>query len=372
MKDAQEKRKKHTEQSIAQNVKAGKKAGDDKRLNQSASRQKKLDERGGMEVSAKGTRFKLNRDRGGFHLSARGEIEVPDFDLPVKISLPATPPDLRFPGTLVSLEKVSFSYPGRKRVPVLTDIDLTIHPGERVGITGLNGSGKTTLVSLIVESGEEGTSAPTPTKGTITRHPRARIGRFSQEAVEELNALAAERPAMSALAHLIEFAGGEVPEKEARAVLGGLGLQGQTASDIPIALLSGGQKVRLALAKLLWSAPHLLILDEVTTHLDADTILGLVLALRDYEGAVLVITHDRFFMRCVVEGENAFKLAPGIRGDEESGEESESEDEAGARAGVVYRLVKGQLKKLDDGMQQYEEITARAVARLKKRARPAV
>jgi ATPase subunit of ABC transporter with duplicated ATPase domains len=134
-----------------------------------------------------------------------------------------------------------------------------------------------------------------------------------------------------------------------------------------LALLSGGQKVRLALAKLLWSPPHLLILDEVTTHLDGDTILALVVALSNYEGALLVITHDRFFMRCVIEGQSPYKLIPRTNAEDKPEEdESEDEEEAGARVGVVYRLVKGQLKKLDGGMEQYEEIAGRVAARLSK------
>jgi ATPase subunit of ABC transporter with duplicated ATPase domains len=97
----------------------------------------------------------------------------------------------------------------------------------------------------------------------------------------------------------MDMDGAEMEEKEARQMLGGLGLHGQTASDVPLVLLSGGQKVRVALAKLLVPPPQLLILDEVTTHLDAETILSLIVALKDYDGALLVITHDRFFMRYV-------------------------------------------------------------------------
>lgn len=100
----------------------------------------------------------------------------------------------------------------------------------------------------------------------------------------------------------MEAAGSGMEEKEGRQILGSLGLHGQTVSDVPLFLLSGGQKVRVALAKLLWPPPQLLILDEVTTHLDADTILGLVLALKEYDGALVVVTHDRFFMRYVGHG----------------------------------------------------------------------
>jgi ATP-binding cassette subfamily F protein 3 len=297
MKDAQDKQKKHMEKSVQNNIKAAREKGDDKKLKQAASRQKKLDERMGIQVGLKGGRFKLNRDLGGYHTNMRADIEIPDFDPPVKMGFPRQPPDLRFPGSLVSLEKVSFSYPGRRKVPILTDIDLTIHPGARVGLAGLNGSGKTTLVSLIMGSGDDVVGGLTPTKGTITRHSRAKFGRFSQQSVEELTTTAAQDPKLTAMSHLMEVSGDEMTEKEARQILGSLGLQGQPASEVPLGLLSGGQKVRVALAKLLWPPPQLLILDEVTTHLDSDTILGLVNALREYDGALLVVTHDRFFMR---------------------------------------------------------------------------
>jgi ATPase subunit of ABC transporter with duplicated ATPase domains len=139
----------------------------------------------------------------------------------------------------------------------------------------------------------------TPTSGTITRHARARIGRFSQQSVEEISAIASMNPQLTALKHVMEVGGAEMQEKDARGLLGGLGLHGQAVSDVPLNLLSGGQKVRVALAKLLWPPPQLLILDEVTTHLDSDTIMSLVIALKEYDGALLVVTHDRFFMRYV-------------------------------------------------------------------------
>ncbi|KAF2790089.1 ABC transporter ATP-binding protein uup-1 [Melanomma pulvis-pyrius CBS 109.77] len=366
MKDAQDKQKKHMEKTVQNNIKAAREKGDDKKLKQAASRKKKLDERMGIQVGLKGGRFKLNRDLGGYHTNMRAEIEIPDFDPPVKLGFPRQPPDLRFPGSLVSLEKVSFSYPGRRKVPVLTDVDLTIPPGARVGLAGLNGSGKTTIVSLIMDSGDA-VEGLRPTKGTITRHSRAKFGRFSQQSVEELTALAAQKPQLTAMSHLMEAAGEEMAEKDARQILGSLGLQGQPASDVPLGLLSGGQKVRVALAKLLWPPPQLLILDEVTTHLDADTILGLVNALREYDGALVVVTHDRFFMRTVVEGESPYKLAPGGVAEEDADGEASDDEEPGAAAGTVYRLARGQLKKLERGMEQYEEIAARTAARLARR-----
>lgn len=362
MKDSLDKQKKHLEKSVDNNMKAAKKTGDDKKLKQAASRKKKLDDRMGMEVSAKGGRFKLNRDLAGYHLTSRAEIEVPEFDPPAKMVLPTKVADLRFPGALLSLQRVNFAY--KKQAPILRDVDLTIHPGERVGICGMNGSGKTTLVSLAMAAADGSLPSMKPTSGAITRHTRARFGLYSQQSGEELDALVAEKPEMTALSHLLEVNPSQT-EQEARGLLSGVGLAGRVASDVPIKLLSGGQKVRLALAKLFLAPPHLLILDEVTTHLDTDTIDALVGALRGYEGAILVVTHDRFFMRCVVEGESPKSIARSYRPDEDD-DVSDSEESDGDAEGkrTVYRLSKGRLSKLEGGMLQYEEIAERSSKKL--------
>lgn len=112
--------------------------------------------------------------------------------------------------------------------------------------------------------------------------------------------------------------------------------------------------MRLALAKVLYNPPHLLILDEVTTHLDPDSIQALALRLREYQGAILLITHDRFFMRCVVEGESPRSSTEGV--EDESEEEPDSSEDGLPECGVVYRLFKTKLKKLAGGMQQYEDM----------------
>ncbi|THZ00308.1 ABC transporter domain-containing protein [Aureobasidium pullulans] len=342
MQAAQEKQKKHIQATIDQNLKMAKRSGDDKKLKQVSSRKKKLNERMGMEVSAKGT-------------SSRGSIDVPDFDPPVRMAFPLSPSDLRFPGALVSLEGVCFDYRTKStQTPILHDINLNIHLGDRVGIVGLNGSGKSTLVSLMTASPQKSPGGPVPKKGKVERHTRARIGLYSQQAVEELQDMAVTRPRLTALTHLMEFTGESVSEQEARGLLSSLGLVGKITSEVPISLLSGGQKVRLALAKVLWNPPHLLILDEVTTHLDPDTIQALALRLQHYKGAILLITHDRFFMRCVIEGESPKRTS---RGDEdESDEDTDSSENSLPESGVVYRLFKTKLKKLEGGMQQYEDM----------------
>ncbi|KAK3695957.1 hypothetical protein LTR37_018252 [Vermiconidia calcicola] len=366
MKEAQDKQKKHMQSTIDQNVRAAKRAGDDKKLKQAASRKKKLDERMGMEVSAKGGRFKLNRDLPGYHTTNRAAIEVPDFDPPVRFTFPTTPSDLQFPGALLTMEHVTFAYPNNKKTPVLQDVSLTIHMGERIGIAGKNGSGKSTLVALATAGTNGSTTPMQPTSGTITRHTRARIGLYSQHSVEELDRVSFEKPESTALSHLIEYGGAELQEKDARALLSSVGLTGKTASDVPISLLSGGQKVRVAIAKLMYRPPHLLILDEVTTHLDSDAIEALIYALGNYEGAILVVTHDRFFMSCVVEGESPRSIARRYQPQDEDDSEELSEEESPIRQRTVYRMVKGRLKKLDGGMQQYEEIAARASSKMGK------
>jgi ATPase subunit of ABC transporter with duplicated ATPase domains len=372
MKDAVDKQRKHMEQSVQNNIRAAKRTGDDKKLKQAASRQKRIDDRTGLTVSAKGGRWKLNRDAGAYGLSKRSQVEIPDFEPPPRIAFPLEPADLRFPGALVSLEHVSVTWSSSPRTapPTLSDVSLTIHPGQRLGLCGLNGSGKSTLVHAIA-----GTSGVRVAGGAVARHPRLQIARFSQHAVDELGDLGRADASLTALAHLraatAHVDGGGLSEQDARGVLGSLGLAGAPAASTPLGALSGGQRVRLALALCLWRAPHLLVLDEATTHLDADSIAAFALALRGFKGAVIVVTHDRFFMRCVVEGASPAVVSgrTALEKMEKMGLElpesdGEGEGEEGVGRGTVYRVFRGGLRKLEGGMDEYEDIAARLAAKM--------
>ena len=336
MKDAQDKQIAHTKKTILESIKHGKASGDDNRLKLAKSRQKKLDERTGMQVSAKGGRWKLNRDLAGFHNNTRAEIEIPKEERGIHMSFPEAP-DLRFPGSLISLEKVTFSYP-RSPKPVLNEIDLVIHSGDRIGIVGLNGSGKSHLIRLLVDEQKA-------TKGSVTRHPRVHIGYYSQHAVEALQDLGRSEPILTALTLLTRLSP-ESPEQEIRGLLGSLGLPGNLASSVPILKLSGGQLVRLELAKIFLEQPHILILDEPTTHLDLPTVFGLTQALKEYIGAIVLVSHDRFLVRCVVEGD-----ALEVDSDDEEGQDEDGEDR---KPGVVFELKASKLVKKINGVTGWE------------------
>ncbi|KAK7956893.1 ABC transporter [Apiospora aurea] len=366
MKEAKEKQKEHMEKTIARNMKEGRAKDDQNKIRQAKSRQKKLDDRWGLEVNSRGGRFKLNRDLVGYHLTSRAEIEVEEEDRPVSLVLPTTT-DLRFPGPLLSLEQVSFSYTplskaGKAAAPspfALGGITLSVHMGDRIGIVGLNGSGKSTLVKLLVEETK-------PTSGTLTTHPRLKLGYYSQHAVDDLRRLGespspAEGPEpalLTSLSLLTQEVAGALDEGAVRGLLGSLGLPGRLASDVPLRKLSGGQLVRLQLARLLWRRPHCLVLDEVTTHLDYETVAALRDALRGWEGAVVLVSHDRWFVRGVVEG-----LVDDD--DNENSENGEGRwDEERPRRRVVYRLRAGQMTELRGGVGEFEEGVGKRVRKL--------
>lgn len=342
MKEAQEKQVAHMEASIRENTKLGKKTNDDNKLRMAKSRQKKIDDRTGIQVNAKGGRFKLNRDLPGYHTRHRAEIEVPQDEKGASMLLPPAG-ELRFPGPLVSLENVTYQYPRATRAPVqapvLNGIDFVMHMGDRVGLMGLNGSGKSTLVRVL-------TGSFPPTKGKVTTHARLKLGYYAQHTIDELHDQGQAEPELTALALMSRVTEGEgFDEGEVRGLLSAMGLQGRIVSDVSIRRLSGGQLVRLGLAKTVWNSPHLLVLDEITTHLDFHTVTALASALQEFNGAVLVVSHDRFLVRSVVETK---------------GEDADEEEDKHRR--VVYVMKGGKLEQRS--VEQFEHSLAKRVAKM--------
>ncbi|KDQ06596.1 hypothetical protein BOTBODRAFT_246354 [Botryobasidium botryosum FD-172 SS1] len=355
-KSALDKKRSAIEKSIETGIKTAKKTGDENRARMVKSRQKKLDERWGLERSAKGTRFKLNRDAAGYHFTSRADIKIEDPDKAITLPFP-DPEPMRFPGALISASNITFTY-SRTAPNVLEDVSLTIHPGARVGLVGKNGEGKSTLVKLLIGSLR-------PQKGTVERHPRLRLGYFDQHSVEILST--ADIARTSALGHFIEQLkekhGIEIDEQTGRSFLGAFGLHGKTAIN-PISTLSGGQKVRLAMGLVVYPAPDLLVLDEATTHLDKDTITALIRALRQYTGAVLLVSHDRHFTRCVVEGAPIIPPSDDPDDDDEEEDDSDEEGQTG-QTGTVYVVgPKGRVKPLSGGTDEYVALVERRMKRL--------
>ncbi|OJJ63777.1 hypothetical protein ASPSYDRAFT_138981 [Aspergillus sydowii CBS 593.65] len=351
MKEAQERQIAHMEATVREGIKVGKKTNDDNKLRMAKSRQKKLDDRMGVQVNARGGRFKVNRDLPGYHLSARDEIEVPQDEKGVLIALPA-PSELRFPGPLISLEGVVFKYK-TGAAPVLKGIDLVMHLGDRVGIMGLNGCGKSTLIRLVA-------GIAIPTQGKVSSHSRLKMGYYAQHSIEELQKLGQEDPSLTALGLMTKEVEGSLNEGQLRGLLSSLGLQGRIVSDVPVLRLSGGQLVRLALARVIWNAPHLLVLDEITTHLDFHTVTALASALSTFSGAILLVSHDRFMVRAVIEGKKDIdhKMDEDFEGVEEESDESQP------RRRVVYVMKAGTMKAQDNGVEQFEQSLVKRVQKM--------
>lgn len=346
MKEAQDKQRAHMEKTIAQNMKAGKANDDQNKIRQAKSRQKKLDDRTGMMKNARGGRLKLN-DQVGFFFKARQDIEIPPEERPVFIYLPQ-PWDMRHPGSLLSLENAGYRYSPRAPLTV-QGVTLTVHMGDRIGILGLNGAGKSTLIKLLVQECR-------PSVGTATTNSEAKIGYYSQHAVEGVKEIGKKDPELTALGLLMSEHGDEANEGEIRGHLAKFGLPGRFASDVPIAKLSGGQLVRVQLARLCWTPHHCLVLDEVTTHLDYETVIAFREALAHWRGAVVLVSHDRWFMRGVIEG--------GEDDDDDDDADSDDDDNKPKGKRVVYRIKKGELVELKGGVGEFERLMERRVTRL--------
>ncbi len=170
--------------------------------------------------------------------------------------------------------------------PLLTGVDLAIERGARIGLLGRNGAGKTTLIRTLTGELE-------PLGGRIRRAASARIGYFAQQGVDKL------RADDSPLAHMARIAP-QAREAELRGFLGRFGFRGEDALR-PIGPMSGGEKARVLLAELVHGKPQLLVLDEPTNHLDATARDALTEALAEFDGALLLVSHDRYLLRASVD-----------------------------------------------------------------------
>ncbi|KAG8624807.1 hypothetical protein KVT40_007874 [Elsinoe batatas] len=348
MKDAQEKKTDRMKKSIADTVKQGKKRGDDNALRTAKSRTKKLENSTGLMKSATGGRFKLNRDRAVYDDKKLAEIEIPTLETSVSMLIPGAT-ELRNAGALASLENVTLKFKSADK-PTLSNINLVIHSGDRIGIMGLNGSGKSTLIKVLTQSLR-------PSSGIVTHHPQLKLGYYSQHAVEDLQKLAKNDSSLTAVSLMMRDAGETMTEQDARGLLGTYGLSGRTASDVPVTSLSGGQLVRLALARMVASHPNLLVLDEISSHLDYHTITALADALEQYDGAVVLVSHDRYMMKRVAEGMRD-------PADADSDGQSETSEEGEARRREVLLLKEGALRALEGGVSEFERSVERMAAKI--------
>ncbi|KAL8273265.1 hypothetical protein Esti_002766 [Eimeria stiedai] len=171
---------------------------------------------------------------------------------------------------------------------IVRDCNLNVDMNSRIAICGLNGSGKSTLLKLLVGQNE-------CCKGQINRSGKLRIGYFTQQHVEQLDLT------LNAVQSLqIKYPEADLSDEQARTYLGQFGISNMLALE-PLYILSGGQKSRVAIALMAYNNPHILLLDEPTNHLDLDAVQALIVALNDFVGGVVVVSHDSHLLSCVAD-----------------------------------------------------------------------
>ncbi|MEA3302574.1 MAG: ATP-binding cassette domain-containing protein [Pseudomonadota bacterium] len=188
------------------------------------------------------------------------------------------------PDPLMTMEKVATGYAAS--TPVIQNLNLNIHAGDRIGLLGPNGAGKSTLIKLLAQM------LPV-LSGQLTQAKECLIGYFAQHQVDQLN------PDHSPFEHLRQL-NPKISDQQGRNFLGGFGFQGERALE-RVAPFSGGEKARLALALIVYQRPNLLLLDEPTNHLDIEMRQALVEALQEFQGAMLIVSHDRFLLRATCD-----------------------------------------------------------------------
>ena len=208
------------------------------------------------------------------------------------------------PNPMLTMHQVSFGYPAPTDAPagtpptvIVRDVSKTVLAGQRIGILGANGQGKSTVVKTVAR-------ALMPLDGEMTEGKGLNIGYFAQQEMDVL------QPADTPLEHMIRLAkavsaagkisGQSTREQDLRTFLGTFNFGGDMIKQA-VGSMSGGEKARLVLCMIVWQRPNLLLLDEPTNHLDLATREALSMALNEFEGTVMLVSHDRALLRAVCD-----------------------------------------------------------------------
>jgi ATP-binding cassette subfamily F protein 3 len=202
------------------------------------------------------------------------------------------PEPLSLPNPMLSIKELSCGYlnEGQPPLTIVSGINRSVLPGQRIGILGANGQGKSTVVKTLARM-------QPPVSGEVTEGKGLSIGYFAQQELDVL------RPDEGPLQHMIRLAktvGPQGREQELRDFLGRFRFTGDMVMQ-PVGEFSGGEKARLVLALVVWQRPNLLLLDEPTNHLDLTTREALSIALNEFEGSVMLVSHDRALLREVCD-----------------------------------------------------------------------
>ena len=251
---------------------------------QQAAYQKQQREIGHMQSFV--TRFRAKASKAKQAQSRLKALERMEQIAPAHVDSPFNfqfqKPD-ELPEPLIKLRGAEVGYPG---VKVLSNVTMTIAPGERIGLLGLNGAGKSTLSRLL-------SAELMPTDGLVETAKHLRCGYFAQEQLELLTT--GDTPAEH---FQQQFALHD--EQKLRNFLGGFGFSGDRVFE-KVGHFSGGEKARVVLAMVVYAKPNLLIMDEPTNHLDIDMRHALTVALQSFEGAVVLVSHDRHLLRATTD-----------------------------------------------------------------------
>jgi ATP-binding cassette subfamily F protein 3 len=235
-------------------------------------------------------RFKAKATKAKQAQSRVKALEKMELIAPAHASSPFTfefrTPDAA-PNPMIVMDEVRCGYHTESgEVPIVEGVTLSIQNGQRIGLLGANGQGKSTLIKTLAATLDA-------LSGTVRQGKGLRIGYFAQHQLETL------RPDDSPIQHLARLAP-DTREQELRDFLGGFNFSGEMATA-KIAPFSGGEKARLALALIIWQKPNLLLLDEPTNHLDLETRHALTMALAQFEGTLILVSHDRALLRATTD-----------------------------------------------------------------------